>query len=96
MVSDRTPLPDAVFSGPRGVAVVAGNLMVADTENHVIREIELKTGTIRTALGTGRRGDGPELDPAQCSLARPHGLMVDARGVLYVTDSEAHRIRMLN
>ena len=86
----------ATLAGPKGLAWSRDVLYVADTENHVIREIELKTGIIRTALGTGRRGDGPELDPAQCSLARPHGLMVNARGVLYVTDSEAHRIRMLN
>jgi hypothetical protein len=29
------------------------------------------------------------------ALARPHGLLVDARGALYVTDSEAHRIRVV-
>ena len=86
----------ATLAGPKGLAWSREVLYVADTENHVIREIELKTGIIRTALGTGRRGDGPEPDPGQCSLARPHGLMVDARGKLYVTDSEAHRIRMLN
>ena len=86
----------ATLAGPKGLAWSRDVLYVADTENHVIREIELKTGIIRTALGTGRRGDGPEPDPGQCSLARPHGLMVDARGRLYVTDSEAHRIRMLN
>ena len=86
----------ATLAGPKGLAWSRDVLYVADTENHVIREIELKTGIIRTALGTGRRGDGPEPDPAQCSLARPHGLMVDAGGRLSVTDSEAHRIRMLN
>ena len=67
--------------------------MVADTENHVIRSIDLKTGLIRTVLGTGRRGDGPEPDPLRCALSRPHGVLVDDRGVLYVSDSEAHRIR---
>jgi hypothetical protein len=71
-------------------------LYVADTENHVIREIELKTGLIRTVLGTGQRGDGPEPDPLRCALARPHGVLVDSRGVLYVGDSEAHRIRTVS
>jgi hypothetical protein len=71
-------------------------LYVADTENHVIREIELKTGLIRTVLGTGQPGDGPEPDPRHCALARPHGVLVDSRGVLYVGDSEAHRIRTLS
>ena len=85
----------ATLAGPKGLAWARDVLFIADTENHVIREIALKTGVIRTALGTGQRGDGPEPDPGKCALARPHGLMVDARGVLYVADSEAHRIRML-
>ena len=56
---------------------------------------DLTTGGIRTVLGTGQRGDGPEPGPHRCALARPHGLIVDARGTLYVTDSESHRIRTL-
>jgi hypothetical protein len=68
---------------------------VADTENHAIRRIDLRTGTIDTVLGTGTRGDGPPGDPRTCALNRPHGVLVDPRGVLYVADSEAHRIRMM-
>ena len=85
----------ATLAGPKGLAWASDLLYVADTENHVIREITLRTGIIRTVLGTGQRGDGPEPDPRVCALARPHGLMVDARGILYVADSEAHRIRAL-
>ena len=85
----------ATLAGPKGLAWAKDVLYIADTENHVIRQVELKTGIIRTALGTGKRGDGPEPDPGLCALARPHGLMVDGRGVLFVADSEAHRIRML-
>jgi hypothetical protein len=40
------------------------------------------------------RGDGPETDPLNCKLNRPHGVLF-ANGVLYVSDSEAHRIRVL-
>jgi DNA-binding beta-propeller fold protein YncE len=85
----------ARLAGPKGLAWWRDSLYVADTENHVIREIDLKSGTIRTVLGTGQRGDGPESDPLHCALARPHGVLVDSRGVLYVGDSEAHRIRIL-
>lgn len=85
----------AKLGGPKGLAWNRGLLYVADTENHVIREIELSTGLIRTVLGTGQRGDGPEPDPYRCALARPHGVHVDDRGALYVGDSEAHRIRIL-
>ena len=85
----------ARLGGPKGLAWSRDVLYVADTENHVIRAITLKTGVIRTVLGTGQRGDGPEPDPHRCALARPHGVLVDPRGVLYVGDSEAHRIRTL-
>lgn len=93
---DGGPARLAKLGGPKGLACSGELLYVADTENHVIREIALKTGIIRTVLGTGQRGDGPEPDPRRCALARPHGLLVDARGVLYVSDSEAHRIRTLS
>jgi DNA-binding beta-propeller fold protein YncE len=83
----------AKLAGPKGLAWSRDTLYVADTENHVVRSIDLRTGVIRTVLGTGRRGDGPEPNPLGCALSRPHGVLVDASGVLYVSDSEAHRIR---
>jgi sugar lactone lactonase YvrE len=92
---DGGPARLARFSGPKGLAWWREALYVADTENHVVRRIDLRSGVITTVLGTGRRGDGPEPDPLRCSLARPHGVLVDARGALYVADSEAHRIRVV-
>ena len=92
---DGGPARAATFAGPKGLAWARDALYVADTENHVVRRIDLKTGVITTVLGTGRRGDGPEPDPLRCALARPHGVLVDSRGTLYVGDSEAHRIRVM-
>ena len=85
----------ATLAGPKGLAWWRDTLYVADTENHVIRAVNLKTGIVRTVLGTGSRGDGPEPDPLRCALARPHGVLADAAGRLYVGDSEAQRIRVL-
>jgi DNA-binding beta-propeller fold protein YncE len=92
---DGGPARVARLGGPKGLALARGNLYVADTENHVVRRIELETGVITTVLGTGQRGDGPEPDPLRCRLSRPHGVFVDAAGSLYVGDSEAHRIRIV-
>jgi sugar lactone lactonase YvrE len=61
-----------------------------DTETHVIRRIDIRNGVISTVLGTIRRR--PRTTPLACKLSRPHGLFVDRAGLLYVTDSEAHRI----
>jgi DNA-binding beta-propeller fold protein YncE len=93
---DGGPARLARLAGPKGLAYGRGNLYVADTENHVVRRIELGTNVITTVLGTGQRGDGPEPDARRCALSRPHGVFVDAAGVLYVGDSEAHRIRIVN
>jgi len=93
---DGGPARLARLAGPKGLAYSAGSLYVADTENHVVRRIELGTGAITTVLGTGRAGDGPGPDPLRCALSRPHGVLVDAAGILYVGDSEAHRIRAVD
>lgn len=95
---DGGPARDAQLGGPKGLAFDARQnaLFIADTENHVIRKVDMATSVISTVLGTGVRGDGPETSPLECKLARPHGLCVDPQsGVLYVADSEAHRIRVL-
>lgn len=92
---DGGPARQAKLGGPKGLAYSNGLLYIADTENHVIRRIDLKPGIISTVLGAGARGDGPEPDPLLCKLSRPHGVFVDPSGVLYVADSEAHRIRVV-
>jgi streptogramin lyase len=87
--------PAARLAGPKGLSLAPNDeLYVADTESHAIRRIDLKTGTIRTVLGTGELGDGPDGDPLKCKLNRPHAVLF-ANGVLYVADSEANRIRVL-
>ena len=92
---DGGPASNARLNGPKGLAYATGALFLADTENHVVRRINLATGIIATVLGTGIRGDGPETAPLACKLSRPHGVFADASGTVYVADSEAHRIRQL-
>jgi streptogramin lyase len=85
----------AALAGPKGLAYTPdGRLYIVDTESQAIRMIDTRTGRITTVLGTGVLGDGPEPDPLQCKLNRPHGVLY-AGGVIYVSDSEAHRIRVL-
>jgi streptogramin lyase len=90
------PAKEAALNGPKGISVAPnGNVYIADTENHAIRMIDVKRGTIDLVAGTGTRGNGPEGDPLQCHLSRPHGIFVDADGSIFIGDSETHRVRVI-
>jgi hypothetical protein len=54
--------------------------------------INPKTNTIELIAGTGQKGDGPEGNPLNCKLTRPHGIFVDQDGTIYIGDSESHRV----
>lgn len=47
---------DAAFNAPQGITYHAQKIYVADTLNHTIREIDLKTRRVRTIAGTGSQG----------------------------------------
>jgi len=90
------PAKLATLSGPKGIAIARnGDAYLVDTESHSIRRVDAKTGTLEVVVGTGEKGDGPDGDPLQCQLARPHGIFVDADGAVFIGDSETHRVRVL-
>ena len=92
---DGGPALEAKLGGPKGLALDGDRVLyVADTENHAVRRIDLKSRVIATVMGTGERGDGPESNPLACRMSRPHGVLF-GKGTLYVSDSEAHRIRVV-
>ena len=45
----------ATFFRPQGTALVGDNLYVADTENHMLRVIDLKAKKVATLAGTGKQ-----------------------------------------
>jgi len=83
---------NARFYRPSGIAIdAAGNLYVADVENHRIRKVTPE-GEVSTLAGSGEKG----FDDGQGSAAqfyRPSGIAIDAADNLYVADSSNHRIR---
>ena len=89
------PPREALFSGPKGIALGGSSLFVADTENHAIRRVDPASGAVTTIAG-GVEGFGGDAGPAlRAKLARPHGIAVGPSGVLYVGDSENHRVRRI-
>lgn len=90
------PARQALLNGPKGISIAPdGWVWIADTESHTIRRIDPNKGVIETVAGAGSRADGPDGAPLDCGLARPHGVFVDPRGVVYIADSENHRVRTL-
>ena len=87
------PAASAQVQAPRGVAVDAfGNVILADTDNHRIRQVG-PDGRIRTLIGTGIGGVGPEgLPGAQTLLRGPRAVCADHAGTLYVVDTSNHRV----
>lgn len=93
---DNGPALAAKLAHPMGIAVDGnGNVYVADRENNRIREISVD-GTIRTVIGNGVRGQSENGPALSISLSFPHGVAIDAKGVLYVADTFNHRIRRLD
>lgn len=93
---DGGPAKAATLSGPKGVALSpTGDVYFADTESHTVRVIRTATGIIETVIGDGRKGNGPDGNPAKCRMNRPHGVYVDASGKVYVGDTNNHCVRVL-
>jgi cysteine-rich repeat protein len=87
----------AQLSSPFGVAVDGfGNLYIADTGNHRIRQID-DSGIIRTIAGAGTQGyTGDASSAMSAQLAFPFGVAVDEIGNLYIADTYNHCIRRVN
>lgn len=85
----------ARFAAPRALAVdAAGNVYVADTDNHTIRQVT-PAGAVTTLAGlAGAAGntDGPG-DNARFS--EPRGVAVDATGNVFVADTGNAAVRQI-
>jgi sugar lactone lactonase YvrE len=94
---DGGPALAAQFDGPRGLAGDgAGNLYVADDNNHRVRRID-PSGIVTTLAGTGTAAFSGDGGPARAAeLNHPRGVAVDSRGSVFIADSMNHRIRMVD
>jgi sugar lactone lactonase YvrE len=84
----------AQFRYPSGVAVdSAGNIFVADTDNHALREI-VPSGAVRTLAGlAGSSGSADGVGTA-ARFAFPTGVAVNSSGDVYVADTNNDTIRL--
>jgi sugar lactone lactonase YvrE len=92
---DGGPALQATFNGPKWIHVGPDNrVYIVDTENHCVRQIDQKTGVIRTVAGGHLGPDGDGGPATRAGMDRPHGCWVDRNGNLYTGDTNNHRIRV--
>ncbi|MES2704184.1 MAG: T9SS type A sorting domain-containing protein [Bacteroidota bacterium] len=95
---DGGPATAANIRFPKGVCLDRfGNILFADTDNLVIRKINIATGIVTTIAGTpgvaSFSGDGgPAL---AATLNYPQGIFVDKTGNLFIGDCLNNRVRKI-
>jgi DNA-binding beta-propeller fold protein YncE len=77
---------------PLGIFAVGQRLLIADTYNHKIKELDPKLQKVTTLLGTGKPG---QVDGTSPSFYEPGGLSV-ANDKLYIADTNNHAIRVVD
>jgi len=77
---------------PLGVFPLGGKILIADTYNHKIKELNPEQRRVKTLLGTGQPG---QADGSAASFYEPGGLSV-ANNKLYVADTNNHAIRVVD
>jgi sugar lactone lactonase YvrE len=84
----------ATLNGPKHLCLDRdGSVLIADTENHVIRRYTPGDGRMQRVAGRGTAGTrGVGGPPLEVELRQPHGVFVHPDGTLYIADSSNDRV----
>lgn len=84
----RLHAPEAVHLAP------SGDVIIADTGNHVVRTVKAGSALIATVAGSGVAGFGGDGGPAASALLdTPRGLAISGNGIFTIGDTNNHRVR---
>ncbi len=88
---------ESSINGARAVAVnKQGSIFICERSGNRIREIDYRTGIIRTISGTGKAGyTGDGRASILATFNGPKWVSIDELGNLYVADTENHCIRRI-
>ena len=95
---DNIAAATAQLNSPTGVAVSNGNLFIADSGNHVIRNVNLSTGIITTVAGVPQK-NGVAVNGGPATLAElfgPRGVATDGAGNIYIADTMNQQVRKVD
>ena len=88
------PMELSAFNRPQGICLQRDMLYVADSGNHAVRRIQLRSGDIETICGAGRPGEpteGPINDPRAIALDQPRAVSLNA-GAMHIATAGDNRI----
>lgn len=95
-VTPATGALEVTLNGPKHLWVDRDeSVLIADTENHVIRRYLPQENKVTLVAGTGKRGALLNADPLKSELRQPHGVNFDAKGRIYISDSMNSRVLRL-
>jgi DNA-binding beta-propeller fold protein YncE len=83
---------DVRLQHPLGVVALGDKVLIADTYNHKIKELDANTRSVKTLLGTGKPG---QADGDTAMFYEPGGLTV-ANSKLYIADTNNHAVRIVD
>ncbi len=90
------PAIGATLNAPQGIALTpAGDLIIADTGNAVIRAVTKSDGYIQTIAGTGTPGFNGDGLATSTQLNSPSSIALRSDGVIAIADLNNNRVRLL-
>ena len=95
---DGGPGVEARLANPYGVEIGPdGALYVCEVDNHRVRRLDLRTGTISTVAGNGRAGYSGDGGPAlAASLDEPYEVRFDGAGNMYFVEMRNQIVRRVD
>lgn len=83
---------DVRLQHPLGVVLYEGKVLIADTYNHKIKQLDTEKRTVKTFLGNGKSG---QVDGAKPQFYEPGGISV-ADEKLFIADTNNHAVRVVD
>jgi spore coat protein CotH/sugar lactone lactonase YvrE len=95
---DGGPATEAALNEPYEVRLDSKeNLLIVEMQNHLVRRVDHRDGTISTVAGDGTAGFQGDGGPARgARFHDPHSLILDESDNIYISDLSNHRVRRID